>query len=104
MRGHSMSAPSTKRKQFVDISSNDDDEPTLSWHHAMLTPASSTEEPWKQEFNRYLKREDKIPEKMTLVQWWGVCAFLNHLTKSHRLNSLLKDECMLSPNMGIPCI
>jgi hypothetical protein len=105
MHGHSTSVPSMKGKQFADTSSDDDDEPALSWHPtATLTPASSTEEPWKQEFNHYLKGEDKVPEKMTLVQWWGVHAFLNHLTESHQLNSLLKDECTLSPNMGIPHI
>jgi hypothetical protein len=34
--------------------------------------SASSEEWWRIEFNRYLNRKDELPEKTSLVQWWGV--------------------------------
>ena len=47
-----------------------------------LTPVSS-DEPWKREFNRYLKGEDELLEGMTLVQWWGVCLCFHSFEKGN---------------------
>jgi hypothetical protein len=65
------------RKQGVDEESSSDDE-----HPAAPTPISMpSEEPWRREFNRYIKGEDELPEGMPLVQWWGVCIPYSHRTK-----------------------
>ena len=32
--------------------------------------------PWLKEFNQYLDTTDKLSDRQTLVQWWGVSAFL----------------------------
>ncbi len=55
-----------------DLSSDSDNNNLLAT--SAPTPAPS-EEPWKREFNRYIKGEDELSEGMTLVQWWGVCLF-----------------------------
>ena len=60
-----------KGKMLSVDSSSDSNSDDLS-APSPLTQASS-DEPWKKEFNRYLKGEDELLEGMTLVQWWGVC-------------------------------
>jgi hypothetical protein len=74
----------TKGKQVADTSSDDDDEPASSRHPAATpTPVPLTEEPWKREFNHHLKGEDELPEKVSLVQWWGVHVILfNHVASA----------------------
>jgi hypothetical protein len=69
MYGDGGSASSKKGKQkratFCDDSDSDDD-------GISNTPTTTSEAPWRREFNRYLRGEDELPENMTLVQWWGV--------------------------------
>lgn len=58
--------PSKRHKKNVDSDSSDSD-------GDIPMPAPNTaEEPWKREFNRYIKGEDELGDKTTLIQWWGV--------------------------------
>lgn len=33
-------------------------------------------EPWMREFNLYLNTIETLPNEMSVIQWWGVCAEL----------------------------
>jgi hypothetical protein len=52
-----------------------DDSESESGDTSTNTPATTSDEPWRPEFNRYLRGEDELPENMTLVQWWGVSSW-----------------------------
>jgi len=54
-----------KRTTLCDDSESESDDTSTN------TPATTSDEPWRPEFNRYLRGEDELPENMTLVQWWG---------------------------------
>ena len=70
-----------KGKMLAVDSSSDSNSDDLS-APSPLTLASS-DQPWKQEFNRYLKGEDELPEGMALVHWWGVCLCFTHFEKEN---------------------
>jgi hypothetical protein len=49
------------------------------------------EKPWLAEWNRYEKMHKAVPERMGIVQWWGVCHVITSLLNSadtdlHQLN------------------
>ena len=61
------------KKPAVDSDSETESDSDADNLSAASPPTmASSEEPWKREFNRYLKGEDELSEGMTLVQWWGV--------------------------------
>ncbi|KAF8802830.1 hypothetical protein BYT27DRAFT_7076347 [Phlegmacium glaucopus] len=54
-------------KLMEEYSSEDDEE-----NEATQTSIPDSAEPWRQEFDQYLKETDEVPSGMTLPQWWGV--------------------------------
>lgn len=40
---------------------------------------SDPSKPWMAEFQRYMNTHDLVPEGMSIVEWWGVCIFLQAL-------------------------
>lgn len=59
----------TRSALFADAESSDNSDEDKT---AQNVSSTSSEETWRIEFNRYLNSEDELPEKTSLVQWWGV--------------------------------
>ncbi|KAG6838879.1 hypothetical protein C0991_007717, partial [Blastosporella zonata] len=36
-----------------------------------LDTPNDPDQPWKDEFQRYLNTNDVLPDGMTIVEWWG---------------------------------
>ena len=59
---------------LLQLSDDEDDE------DSPVQSQGDPNKPWLKEFNRYLSGMEMIPEKMSLVSWWGVSAhFLFHI-------------------------
>lgn len=43
---------------------------------ALLTVGNATDDPWRVDFDSYLRSKDQLGA-MSIIEWWGVCTQIN---------------------------
>ena len=59
--------------------------------------------PWKVEFDRYMDMHNLVPDRMSIVHWWGVCSIYYLSYEAGILFLKYIAQCISLSNLGSPC-